>query len=451
MKVTSSPTAADIADAVRSGRITARAAAEAALVRISARDGELGAFQVVRAEAALRDADAIDARADRSELPLAGVPIAIKDSIPVSGEPMRTGSAGSDPAPQSLDHEVVTRLRTAGAVVVGLTSVPELCVFGATDSTFGVTRNPWDRTRSPGGSSGGAAAAVAAGMVAAAHGTDGMGSIRIPSACCGLVGIKPGLGVVPADIGNGSWFGMTENGPLATTVEDCALILGVMADRPALALVGDPGRLRVGVSTASPLMGFPVSKEWAGVTHSTAALLREAGHTVRQGNPKYGQRIATSAIVRWMAGTELDTQLLADSSVLAARTRRHAAAGKLALGFGLPKPRGREAWQAQAEVFFADHDVLLTPALAQFPLTSALWSERGWLHNVLANARYAPFAAPWNLAGWPAMAVPAGVASNGLPLSVQLVAKPGGESMLLALAGQLERLAPWERYAPDYR
>ena len=128
-------------------------------------------------------------------------------------------------------------------------------MFGTTDSTFGVTRNPWNLALTPGGSSGGSAAAVAAGTVPVAHGNDGMGSIRIPAACCGLVGIKAGLGVVPADLGNGSWFDMAENGPLATTVADCALTLAVMADRPDLATVVTPPALRIAWSTVVPRTG----------------------------------------------------------------------------------------------------------------------------------------------------------------------------------------------------
>jgi amidase len=441
-------TAVEIAAAVRAGELTARAATEAAVQRIAERDGRIGAFQVVRAEAALREADVVDQRTDRFSLPLAGVPIAIKDNVPVSGEPMRIGSAGSDAAPREFDHEVVRRLRRAGAVVVGLTRVPELCVFGATDSTFGITRNPWDVERTPGGSSGGSAAAVAAGMVVAAHGNDGMGSIRIPSACCGLVGIKPGLGVVPADIGNGAWFDMSENGPLATTVDDCALLLSVMAGRPELAKVATPARLRIAVSTRHPLAGFPVAKTWASAARDTAAALRDAGHTVRQANPPYGQRIGTSGIVRWFAGTELDARLLADRSKMTGPTRWHATAGRMALRAGFPKPKGRELWQRKSEQFFAEHDVLITPALAQSPIRALAWSQRGWLANVLSNMRYAPFAAPWNLAGWPAMAVPAGVGRDGMPLSVQLVGRPGTEALLLSLAGQLESLRPWRRTAP---
>jgi amidase len=441
-------TAVEIATAVRAGTLTARAAVEQALARIDERDPRINAYQVVRGAAALREADAVDARPDRSDLPLAGVPVAIKDNVAVAGEPMRVGSAGSDPAPQRHDHEVVRRLRAAGAVVVGITRVPELCVFGATDSSFGVTRNPWHGRRTPGGSSGGAAAAVAAGTVAIAHGNDGMGSIRIPAACCGLVGIKPGSGIVPSDLGDGSWFGLSENGPLATTVADTALMLSVLADRPGLARLFEPGQLRIAVSTLVPMLGTPLDPQWAAAARASADLLRDEGHTVRDADPPYGQLLALSEMVRWTAGTEIDARGLRDRSQLVARTRAHAALGRLALRAHLPKEKGRRRWQARAEHFFADHDVLLTPALAQPPLAADAWAGRGWFANVWANTRYAPFAAPWNLAGWPAMSVPAGVDSRGLPLAVQLVAKPGAEGQLLAVAAQLEVLRPWPRLAP---
>jgi amidase len=443
-------TAAQTATAVRAGELTARQAVEAALARIEAADSRLNAYQEVRVFAALREADAVDARPDKQTLPLAGVPVAIKDNVPVTGEPMRVGSAGTDPAPQQRDHEVVRRLRAAGAIVVGLTRVPELCVFGTTDSTFGITRNPWDTGRTPGGSSGGSAAAVASGTVPIAHSNDGMGSIRIPAACCGLVGIKPGHGVVPADLGNGSWFGMSENGPLATSVEDAALMLSVLADRPGLATVTAPPAMRIALSTRVPMPGTPLDKHWAAATRESAELLRTAGHTVVEAHPPYGQTLAGSEIVRWVAGTELDAQLVRDRSQLAVRTRRHAAVGRAALKLGLPRASGRQRWQKRAERFFADYDVLITPALAQPPVPAKAWSERGWLANLWSNARYAPFAAPWNLAGWPAMTVPAGLAPSGLPLAVQLVAKPGAEGQLLALAAQLEQLRPWTRVAPTF-
>jgi amidase len=445
------PTAAEIAAAVRAGELTARRAVEDALERISAVDAHLGAYQEVRKSAALDEADAVDRHPERTTLPLAGVPVAIKDNVPVAGEPLRNGSAATSAAPSEHDHEIVRRLRAAGAVVVGLTRVPELCVFGATDSTFGVTRNPWDLTRTPGGSSGGSAAAVASGTVPVAHGNDGMGSIRIPAACCGVVGIKPGFGVVPSELGNGSWFGMAENGALATTIEDAALVLSVLADRPNLAKIETPGALRVAMSTRPPVPATPVDEHWAAAVHETGDALRAAGHSVTTAHPPYGRTLAFSGIVRWTAGTELDAQLLPDRAKLAPRIRRHARAGRAALAVGLPRESGRRKWRERAGRFFADWDVLVTPALAQPPIAAQNWSERGWLANVLSNARYAPFAAPWNLAGWPAMTVPAGVDPRGLPVAVQLVAPPGGEALLLSVAGQLEHQRPWPRLAPAQR
>ena len=184
----------------------------------------------------------------------------------------------------------------------------------------------------------------------------------------------------------------------------------------------------------------------------SADALRETGHTVRQANPPYGQRIGTSGIVRWLAGTELDARTVADRTKLDPRVRRHAAAGRLLVRAGLPKPSGRTNWQRVAEAFFAAHDVLITPALAQSPLRAdprgVPWSRRGWLTNVIVNARYAPFAAPWNLAGWPAMTVPGGVGTDGLPLAVQLVGRPGSEATLLGVAAQLEQRRPWPHGAP---
>ncbi|MGI8667901.1 MAG: amidase [Jatrophihabitans sp.] len=446
-------TATRIAAAVRDGELTARSAVEAALGRIAERDPGICAFRTVRAERALAEADAVDADPGRDGLPLAGVPIAIKDNVAVGGESMGNGSAGSDPMPHRADHEVVRRLRGAGAVVLGLTNVPELCVFGTTDSATSITRNPWRLDRSPGGSSGGSAAAVAAGMVAVAHGNDGMGSIRIPAACTGLVGIKPGLGTVPAGLGNGSWFEMAENGPLATNVADCALMLSVLAGRPELARLdaGDRPPLRIGVSVRAPLVGLPVDRDFVAAARDSAGLLAGAGHPVRAAELRYPTLAGPAALARWFAGTELDARLLADRSRMDRRVARQARLGRAVLAAGGPRPGGRQAMRRAAERYFADLDVLLTPALARPPLPAVAWSQRGWAANVLANVRYAPFAAPWNLIGWPAMAVPAGLNPDGLPLSVQLVARPGGEAMLLQVAGQLERLNPWPRLAPAYR
>jgi amidase len=424
------------------------------LDHIAEHDATIGAFQVVRAERARAEAARVDADPGRGSLPLAGVPVATKDNVPVAGEPMRIGSAATDPTPQSSDHEVVRRLRAAGAVVVGLTRVPELCIFGATDSVYGVTRNPWDLERTPGGSSGGAAASVAAGMVPVAHGNDGLGSIRIPAACCGLVGIKPGLGVVPAGLGNGSWFDMAENGPLTTTVADAALMLSVMAARPDLADLPPPDSvapLRVAVSVKAPAPLTPVDPHFVAATRATGDRLAGLGHQVREAEPTYPTGTALAALARWFAGAELDARLVADRSRLQPRTARHAAAGRIALRVRAVRPASREAWQRKVAQFFGAYDLLVTPGLAQLPVAAKQWGEGRWLASVVANARYAPFAAPWNLAGWPAMVVPAGLHPTGMPLSVQLVGRPGSEALLLAVAGQLERVRPWARTAPSYR
>ncbi|HTZ43116.1 MAG TPA: amidase family protein [Jatrophihabitans sp.] len=445
-------TAAETAEAVRTGARSAPELLEQALHRIATHDGDLRAFRTVRADQARAEAERVHAHPDRARLPLAGIPLAVKDNVPVAGEYLGNGTLAGDRTPQQADHEVVARLRRAGAVVVGLTNVPELCVFGATDSAAtGITRNPWDLDRSPGGSSGGSAAAVAGGLVPAAHGNDGMGSIRIPAACTGLVGIKPGLGTVPSQLGNGSWFDMAENGPLATTVEDCALLLSVMAERPELAGPRDlDSRPRIGISVKAPLPGLPVDREYAGAALRAGDLLASAGFPVEHAELHYPTMAGPAALARWFAGAERDASTL-DRSRLDGPVAMHARLGRLIRAAGGPRPGGRTAWQQAARRYFAQVDVLITPTLAQLPLPAHAWHTRSWAANVLASIRYAPFAAAWNLAGWPAMAVPAGVHPSGLPLSVQLVGPPGGEATLLAVARHLERLNPWPRVAPAYR
>lgn len=437
----------EIAEAVRAGTSSARAEAEAALERIARSQPQFNAWQVIRSERALAEADAVDARIDRVALPLAGVPIAIKDNVPVAGEAMRDGTEASDPTPRTTDHEVVRRLRAAGAVVVGLTRVPELCIWGATDSTFGVTRNPWDPTRTPGGSSGGTAAAVAAGDVPIGHGNDGMGSIRIPASCCGLVGIKPGLGVVPSGLGPSNWNNIAENGALATTVADAALMFSVLADDPSYASVQEPNRLRIAASVKAPAAGTPVDAAWKEAVARTAAVLGEH-HAMFESTPRYPVSLmTTTALQLWTTGAADDASEMVDPSRLEHRNRVHAGIGRALAKRGYPKSRGRELWRARATAFFRDIDILMTPTLAQPPIEAREWSRTSWPRTLWANARYAPFAAPWNIIGWPAMTVPAGVDQHGRPVGVQLVGRPGSESTLLGLAAQIERLQPWQRTA----
>ncbi|WP_055715306.1 amidase [Streptomyces torulosus] len=439
-------TAAEIAAAVREKRVTPREVVAEHLARIASLDGRIGAFRTVRAEAAPAEADEVAARADLGGLPLAGVPVAVKDNLAVRGEATRNGSAATPDGPAAADHVTVARLRAAGAVVVGLTNVPELCVFGTTDGVHGTARNPWDLTRTTGGSSGGSAAAVAAGLVPIALGNDGMGSLRIPAAHCGLIGLKPGFGVVPADIGHGDWFGMSENGPLATTVEDARLMFRVLAGT-------DPGEpapsfspRSIALSVRSPLVGVTVTRPYADTARRAAESLAGAGHRVRPADPPYPLWLGTTSLAHWTAGTAVDAEGL-DPALLTRRTRVHAAVGRRFLK-GVRAGDRREQLRRRMEPFFAEHEVLLTPTLARRGPAAAPWHERGWLRNLLVNTNCSPLTPPWNLTGWPAMSVPFGTLPSGAPCAVQLVGRPGSELELLAVAEQLQELHPWRRTAP---
>ncbi|MET9065532.1 amidase [Streptosporangium sandarakinum] len=459
--------AGEIAEAVRRGKAGAPEVVEEHLRLIAERDGRVGAFRKVRAERAMAEARAVQERPDLAELPLAGVPVAVKDNVPVRGEATRNGSAASSSEAAVTDHPVVARLRAAGAVVVGITNVPELCLVGFSDSAYGVARNPWDPRRTPGGSSGGAAAAVAAGMVPLAHGNDGLGSLRIPAACCGLVTIKPGTGVVPPP--GHDWHGMSENGPLATTVGDLALGLAVMAGDMSLATPGDgeyleagsaiddypggltpsePVRLRIATAPVPLPPGFSVDPELQRAVVEAGHTLAAAGHTVVEHEPRMPSWVGAAAIVGWFACAREDTEGL-DPRRLERRTRALAKAGRLLARFGLDGSAGRDRWRAHgADQWFGNADVLITPTLAAVPPPADRWGDRGLLANVRANVTYAPVTAAWNMAGWPAMNVPYGWHSTGMPIGVQLVAPPGGEPQLLALAAQLETAHPWLRHAP---
>ena len=254
----------ELAGLVRSGELSARELVQSSLDRIEALDGEVNAFVDVWAEEALADADAIGPGDER---PFAGVPIAIKNNRAVEGRRLTYGADlfGDFRAP--MDHNVVRRLKAAGFVLVGSTTLPEFGILPVTETRrFGPTRNPWDPSRTPGGSSGGSAAAVAAGMVPIAHGNDGGGSIRIPAACCGLVGLKPQRGRISLGPEAGGLF-LVVDGVLTRTVSETAQVLDVLAgyelgdawwapdpDQPfADQATDDPGRLRIAITTKSPL------------------------------------------------------------------------------------------------------------------------------------------------------------------------------------------------------
>jgi amidase len=238
---------------------------------------------------------------------------------------------------------------------------------------------------------------------------------------------------------------MEENGPLATTVEDAAIALSVMASNPELATVGTPSRLRIAVSTKCPITGVRVAREWKEAARATGALLAQAGHSISDAGPKYATGAANAFLFRWFAGVAHDVEGL-DKTKLLRRTRGHAAAGRRTGRFVKPAQRGR--WRERYRSFFEQHDVLVTPTLARTPPPATGWKDRGWLANLWTSTSYAPFCALWNMVGFPAASVPAGQDKNGMPLGVQLVAPPESEGLLLSLAKQLEQLRPWPRHAP---
>jgi amidase len=440
-------TAKQIARAVRRGDTTATRVVADHLDQISITDPSLDAFRVVRSGEAITEAEKVDDQEDLANLPLAGVPVAVKENTAVAGLPTWSGSAAARGPVAEEDHEVVRRLRGAGAVVVGVTRMPEMGLWAVTDDVDGATRNPWNLDRTPGGSSGGSAAAVAAGLVPIAQGNDGLGSIRIPAACCGLVGLKPGRGVVPSELGITGWFGLAENGVLTTTVADAALGFSVLAGRDPVKLV-EPGRLRIGVSTRSPVAGVRADAPNLEAVTTASKLLVQAGHDTVGASPRYPQRLSIATIGTWLASAYLESEGL-DVAALQPRTRRHIQLGRWASRAGLTRPGPRDAWREQAIGFFADNsvDLLLTPALATAPPPADGFSTGTWRHSMVVNVRYAPYAAPWNVAGLPAIVIPVGLRPDGLPVAVQLVGPPDSELLLLAVAGQFEVLNPWQRHA----
>lgn len=443
--------AVDIAEGVRTGVLSPVDVVRDHLDHIAAADPRIGAFQHVRAEAALREAEALAASPARATLPLAGVPVAVKDNIPVAGEPMRGGSQASSARASEADHEVVRRLRAAGAIVVGLTRIPELCIWPFSDGPLGTARNPWNTERTAGGSSGGSAAAVAAGMVPLAHGNDGLGSVRIPAAACGLVGVKPGDGVVPADIGRNSWFGMSVNGVLATSVADAALMTSVLAANPLLARSPPPRPLRIALSTRSPVPRTRTDRGVEAAVRGTAELLRSLGHQVEEVRLDIPVSTTLAVLAHWFAGTAGDAELLEDPSRMLARTRGHARLGRIARALGLVRPGARERWRARFLDQISGYDLVLTPTIATTAVAADGWAGRGWFANFDAAARFAPFTGSVNFAGLPAITLPAGVHADGLPIGAQFSGRPGAEGLLLGLALQVERARPWRRHAPGWR
>ncbi|HTT96154.1 MAG TPA: amidase [Solirubrobacterales bacterium] len=438
--------------------VSSRELVELSLGRIEASQPRLNAFRVVCAEAALAEADRADARLRGGDggahSPLLGVPVAIKDDVDLAGHTTPFGCGGAV-AECRADAELVRRLRAAGAIIVGKTQSPELGQWHFTESpTFGATRNPWHEDHAPGGSSGGAAAAVAAGLVAGAIGSDGAGSIRIPAAWCGLVGLKPQRGRISTWPDPEDFHGLTVFGPLTRSAEDAALLLDAVAGNVAAdlhqpapasepfaaAAAREPSRLRIALSLKVPFgIRDRLCEEHRAAIFATAERLEGLGHEVREEDVDYGL-VAPALVPRGAVGVRdwvRDHEL--DRAALEPRTRVHARLGALLSGPALRAARAAEpSLRRRLGAIFERHDLVLTPVTATPPPRIGEFDGRGYWATGGPASESCPFAFPWNVTGWPGISVPAGLTAAGLPIGAQLLAREGQEGLLLSVAAQLE-------------
>jgi amidase len=399
----------------------------------------LNAFRIVFAERALTEATQADARRKaKDDRPLLGVPIAVKDDQDIAGEVTTKGSIAHG-GPAAQDAEIVRRLREDGAVILGKTNVPELMTMAFTETLwYGATRNPWDLDRTPGGSSGGSAAAVAAGLCAAATASDGAGSIRIPAACTGLVGLKPSPGVIPTPL---SWNGLSTFGFVSRSVADACLLNRIEAG-PA------PQGLRISWSIKPPLA--TLKKPDADVRRALDAMretLTGLGHSVRERDPEWGL-IGPRVVMRYLRGIADDAASLPHSERLDKRSR-----GLARLGRTIPEALFKSALAGAEEdrrrIEAGMDDVLMLPVYNRLPSPIGEFEGLGAVRSLDRAFNFTPFPGGFNHTGLPAISVPA--VADGFPIGVQFVGRMGSESALLALAAQLEQALGWvDRIPPGF-
>jgi len=462
--------AIELAGMVRSGEISARELVQTSLERIEELNPTLNAFVEIDGERALATADEVGSGDER---PFAGVPVAIKNNRPAQGLRLTYGCSLMADYVCDYDHNVTRRLKEAGFVIVGTTTLPEYGILPTSEARiFGATRNPWDLERTPGGSSGGAAAAVASGMVPVAHGNDGGGSIRIPAACCGLVGLKASRGRISAapELGDSS---LGIDGVLTRTVADTAAILDVLAgyepgdatwapppDEPFAQSAGrDPGRLRIAATTLPPVPDAVVDPMCAQAVSDAAELLRSLGHEVEEVDPPwqadglrelfgavFSNHIALSIAYSGMvAGHEPTAEDMEPMSWAI-----FSMIGKMNAVQGMGAAVQLQAFARRLVSFLAPYDALLTPALAERPLPLGTLDTAAPepMSTFTRSGLFTPFTPVFNASGQPGISLPLFEGEDGLPLGVQIVGRPAGEGGLLALAAQLEGARPWAQRRP---
>ncbi len=445
---------------VQDGQASSSELVEHCLARIGELDPALNAFVTVCAEDARAEAARIDGGS--GDQPFRGVPIAIKDLAATAG--IRTAfssHAYADYVPD-FDTAVVRRLRDAGFVIVGKTNTPEFGTIAFTESDLnGATHNPWATDLTPGGSSGGAAAALAAGLVPAAHATDGGGSIRIPASCCGLFGLKPARGRV-SSAPFPSLEGLSTAGPLTRTVEDAAHLLDVLAgyepgdpwwapppERPFAESVRlPPDRLRVAVTTTPPV-DVPVHADCVAAVNSAAELLAELGHDVREETPPWREPdLFEKFLAIWQVGPALHP---VDPALMTSLNRELVEAARATSAADYARAAASLQMLARRIVgFWSTADVVLTPTLALPPVPIG-WQEEveGAFAQLRRNVEFTPFTSVANLTGLPAMSLPLSWNDAGVPVGVHAIGPPAGEDVLLALAAQVEATQPWAQRRPD--
>ncbi len=453
-----------LADLVRRGQVHPRELVDAAIERVERLDPALNAVIHRQFERARSDAENVDRGA-----PFAGVPFLLKDyKGREAGEPYHAGVAtlrDLDYRPRT-DSRLAVRVRSGGLIPIGRTNVPQLAAMGTTEPMlYGATHNPWDLSRSPGGSSGGSGAAVAARIVPAAHGNDISGSIRIPAAMCGLVGLKPTRGrVVTSDTDPAT--GMFAEGVLTRTVRDTAALVDLLSDRspwwPApgstaslrTVLGSDPGTVRIGVWT-TPFNGGEVDYESAQAATNTARLLEAMGHRVEvSAPPEFSSdelwetaRAALSVAAAADAASWRDRigHALGEAD-LEPRTWGLVQSGNALSGVAVMELIGHlQDVSRRAVIWWDDFDVLVTPTTP----TPAM-PIGAYLTNYVSGLGSA-FTRPVNVTGQPAISLPLGWPSDGLPRGVQLVAAYGRDDLLIQLASSLESASPWSHHRPNIR
>ncbi|MDQ2801961.1 MAG: amidase [Pseudomonadota bacterium] len=462
-----------VADAVRRRECSAVEVAQAALERINTTDGNLGAFTVLLTESAFADAAAVDAAvADGDDVgPLAGVPVSIKDTLWLRDAVATNGSVVLRDFVPDRDCVAVARIRDADATIIGKTNNPEFCYRAYTDNAlWGVTRNPWNCERTPGGSSGGAAASVAAGMTQLAVGTDGGGSVRMPASYCGLVGVKPTFGLVPKEPGFPGWKTLSIIGPITRTVRDAALLLTVMAGVDPDDDMSYPGGDRdfvaaAAVGASEGLAGLRVAYSVDGgfaavdsdIRRAFAAAVErfaDAGATPVEAYPATGDATALWGLIAGAEGFASEGDLLAEHEAeMTQGTADIIRAGDISACRYIDAMHERARYSTAWSEFFTEYDLLLSPTTQN---TAFLLGVDG--ASEIDGRHFGPTANDWaslifsaNLTGQPAITVPCGIGDDGMPVGLQITARRFEDALALRGAAAWEKLAPWPPLAPDRR